>query len=265
MATKIKEVIGSKIYTAENGQKITFHGIYETTCYELFELVKGNRPKKSKHIDKMAFSVVKIGVIRDVIVFHFNHKYYTGDGQHLSEVLKRFGGTVPIRYKLINVNTEIEMFEMVALINGSQVRLSLEEYIKGWAEYNPEYNKLLNFKKEYGITYRVLATILTGLKSKAVEAIQSGNFKVVDIKSAKNKIQLIYEFKSYVGKKLDAYGVDGLVKFIDVIGLDTYNKEKFIFMDKVKELLNLYGIMDKNLGRTDDYINFFNEVYSKIK
>jgi hypothetical protein len=264
MKPTIKTLIPKQVFQDSNGQDVIFHEVCETTCIDLFKTVKGNRSKKAVNIDKMGISVKQIGVIRDVIVFRYNYNYYTGDGQHLTEVLKRLGGTVPIRFKLIDVETERQMFEMVALINGSQLRLSLPEYIKGWAEYNPEYNILLNFKKEFGITYRVLATILTGLKSKAIEAIQKGEFSVVNIETAKLKIKMVYDFKVEVGKKLDAYGVDGLIKFIDTIGIDTYVNQKKPFMAKAKALFKEYGFENKNFGRTDDYVNFFNEVYSKM-
>lgn len=250
-----------------DGKKIIHHPLYTVTDAKFFAKLLGNRDVKKAHAEKMYESVVKNGVLREIVVIYIRetNEYTTGDGQHLLQALIMMGASF-FKFILVEVEREIDAFELVSILNISQKRFSLAELIAGWSQYNDEYKDIIAFRETYDLSDRVLATLLTGFNPKAaVESVQRGEFKIINRELAHKKILAIYDFKGKTGfSNLGSYGVAGMLKLFEQVSFPEYNAHKREFTKRALALLKERKLLNVPFAKTDSAFKFFKEVWQTM-
>lgn len=250
--------------TLSNGNVIIHHPIYSVNNPIIFQKLLGNREVKKAHTETMYASILRHGVLRDIVVVYIKATgmYALADGQHLTRAMMLYGATF-YKFVLIAVETEVEAFELVAILNITQKRFSLADLIQGWSNYKDEYKDILAFRDAYNISDRVLVCLLTGLSSaSAVAAVQRGEFKILNREQAEKKILAVYDFKSKTDfDNLGAYGVAGLLQLFDKVGFDEYNANKRRFTKRALELLEERKLLHVPFGKTADAFKFYKEAW----
>jgi hypothetical protein len=158
------------------------------TNYSKFGILPMNRAIDSKHVQKMIASLRKMGVMRCVItvttnIFEGEMKTYIIDGQHLAMALEREGQPIP--YIEINMESEEDLVEKMAMLNNSSKSWDLMNYINAWKMIRPDYMKLFKWKNMYDIEISMLACI--GLNMPSIrfgtQPIKNGTFEISNPKA----------------------------------------------------------------------------------
>lgn len=261
----MKQISKEKVVVSDNGMKIVYPSVWETSDVSELNFIPSNRPVNPSHIRNMFDSVVNMGVLRDLVVVRCNFKLYVGDGQHLKECLKMLGG-VPFRFKLIDVDTELDVFQIVTKMNTTQKRFTFRNFIMGWSIFKPEYKVLLQYSEKYKIVDTVLCSILTGQPiSTAKNSIKNGTFEIKDLSYVTKMLDSIYKFQTLTGFKLERYGSEGLYEFISGITMDSYLKREEQFINESKKFVTEKGISHTTFGDTKTYIQFFSKIWELVK
>ena len=159
-----------------------------------------NRAVIPSHVTKMAESVSRIGITRPVIVSYFEYKgtkdYYIIDGQNLYHALLRLNFDIP--YKTIEVDSEEDMVEKIALLNTSSKSWTLMDYVTAWSYIRPDYKKLGHFFNVYDLELSCIASLMYGYagtsSTNITKVIKEGKFQVKDL----NKSIEILDFTTEV-------------------------------------------------------------------
>lgn len=146
-----------------------------------------NRAVIPSHVTKMAESVNRIGITRPVVVAYFEYKgvkdYYIIDGQNLYHALLRIGSHIP--YRIIEVDSEEDMVEKIALLNTSSKTWSLHDYVVAWSYIRPDYKKLGHFFNVYDLDISSIASVMHGYNgtssSNITKVIKEGKFEIKDL------------------------------------------------------------------------------------
>ena len=151
--------------------------------YSKFAVLPMNRGIDSKHVQKMIASIRKMGVVRCVItvttnIFEGEMKTYIVDGQHLAMALER--ESQPIPYIELNIESEEDLVEKMALLNNSSKSWDLMNYINAWKMIRPDYMKLFKWKNMYDIEVSMLACIAANMPSIrfGTQPIKNGTFQI---------------------------------------------------------------------------------------
>jgi hypothetical protein len=162
--------------------------VKHTTEYSKFAILPMNRGIDSRHVQKMIASIRKIGVIRAVIttttnIIEGDKKTYIIDGQHLATALEREGAPIP--YFDIDITSEEDLIEKMALLNNSSKSWDLMNYINAWKMIRPDYMKLFKWKNMYDIEVSMLACIATNMPSirYGTQPIKNGTFTITNSKT----------------------------------------------------------------------------------
>lgn len=138
-----------------------------------------NRVVDWKHVKRMAESVVRNGLTRDVIVMwdKILKKYIIIDGQHLYEALMQLNHNVECR---VVEPTDFTRF-MIDLNNTSKP-FSLKVYIESWAKSGKkDYQTILDKAKETKIQHSVLLMAYSlRQRGESTEMAKNGTFEIVD-------------------------------------------------------------------------------------
>lgn len=133
-----------------------------TTDYSKFAKLPMNRDIDSKHVQKMIASVREMGVIRPVItttttLIEGIKRMYVIDGQHLTTALER--ENLPVPYVEIEVKSEEDLIEKMAMLNNSSKSWDMMNYINAWRMIRPDYAKLFKWKNMYDLEPLMIAAI----------------------------------------------------------------------------------------------------------
>lgn len=260
----MKQLVKEMVRVSERGEKVLYPSIWESNNISDFTFLPSNRPINPKNVQDMLESVLDTGILRDIIVVRCNFVYYPGDGQHLLKVMELLEG-LPIRFKLIEVETEEEVYKIVTRLNTTQKRFSFRNFINGWVHFRPEYQILIDFGKKYKVVDTVLVSIMTGTPiNVSKELIKTGEFKIVDIDRVTKILNSISKYSGMTTFKLERYGSEGLYEFIKGVGLDEYLIKEDEFIRLSKEYIDERKISDTTFGNTKTYIKFFNEIWKRI-
>ena len=162
--------------------------IKHTTSYSTFSVLPMNRSVDSKHVQKIIASLRIQGCLRVVICCRTNiiegeWKTYIIDGQHLATALEREGELIP--YIELNIESEEDLVEKMALLNNSSKSWDLMNYINAWKMIRPDYMKLFKWKNMYDIEISMLACI--GLNMPSIrfgtQPIKNGTFTISNPKA----------------------------------------------------------------------------------
>ncbi len=152
--------------------------------YGLLAVLPKNRPINKQHSLSMKLSVMRNGVLRNVIVVWDSkkNKYYIVDGQHLSDCLKDLGYDIPCT--VVDSKSEAETTQLMIDLNNTSKSWKLADYIHGWAESGNKDYRLL--KNAMNLTYSdmqvsiIIQAYTMQNRAKATKMVKEGRFEIVN-------------------------------------------------------------------------------------
>lgn len=171
------------------------NGIYETTNYEMFKYLKGNRTVK--YSKKLELAAKEVGFLYQILV---NEKMEIIDGQHRLEVCKKLG--LPVRYEIKKGAGDNE----VESLNTTAANWTLKNYIEHYSLLgNEEYQKLGKIldKKVSGDS-AVIATAMNFKRGSggSNNIVKEGNFKFCDYERYIEFVEYVERLKSITKIKM---------------------------------------------------------------
>jgi hypothetical protein len=201
-----------------------------------------NRNKVEKHIKTLSKSINKIGVLRTPVIAKTKAvtgitEYFTVDGQHLIESLKRLN-VEKVHAIVVETESVREIVDMMALLNNVQQRWTLINYVDAYIGMGMhDYFILKLHSNTNGFGIHMSAAILNGCKSsgRGIDVVRNGQFKVVssDAEELTANLQELCAVTGVTGSKFQNAYVD-----LFRSNSKTYNHAKF--MKKVKANLGLF-------------------------
>jgi hypothetical protein len=249
----------ARILVDKNGNSVEYPEIVETNVYELIKLMPQNRPVNPAHRAKMGRSVAKLGaVLRCVVLVEIDCKYYIADGQHLKAYLEYVG--LPVRCMVYHANDFLHALQVVTTMNSTAHNWSLGQFIQSWCFFNPQYRDLIRYKKEYGLTYTVIAALLSDTsEQQAKKDIKEGEFAITNGDRMMKVMQAVDAFHNATGVERYTFTTSGLIHFISSIGVERYLNTQNSFIAAVKRHHALNPITP--FARKDDAIKMWNKLY----
>lgn len=211
-----------------HGDEINYYGVYETTSKTLIGFMKGIN-RNVTHAAQMGASVVKLGNCRDVIVLEIKGELSFGDGQNLATALMY--ADLPIRFKLIRCKDVPEALRYMVGLNNTAVNWGLVQYCKSFAHISKDYKKVLQYFAEHTAltTATILAVACGSSISVAKKIARSGELVINNPLVVEKKLKAISNLFFVTGFE-GARVTEGIMDYIDYIGIDTYlaEQKKFI-------------------------------------
>lgn len=195
-------------------------------------LINVNRPSKPSHVNELAESINKMGIIRPVIMANLKLKDFLGqfiiDGQHLFLACLRLGIDIPVRF--VEIKTEEELVKTLAMLNNTSKPWSLSDYVQSWSYIRPEYKILQEYYNTYGLELAPTAGILHQSPTifNTLSIIKNGTLKIKDENKAVSIMEYVVDLLSVVPKTDRASSrrlVNGYVQYI-MNNYDTYDHEE---------------------------------------
>jgi hypothetical protein len=156
--------------------------IITTEQYDDLARTEKNRVVNIVHVKRMQESVVRHGILRNVIVVFNKHlnKYIIVDGQHLSVALQNLNMDIPCC--LVKCETEEQMTQLMIDLNNTSKSWKLEDYINGWAASGNEHYKYLKTAIVMNdVQQSVIIQAYTQKKRlTATKMVKDGRFSIVD-------------------------------------------------------------------------------------
>lgn len=134
--------------------------IYETTDYDQFKVLTGNRPVDETHVKRLMRKIENEGNLTPEHPIEVNEDKEVVDGQHRLEALKRLG--MPA-YFVIRPGLNVDN---VASLNTGNKNWTWQDFARHWSERgNENYTKFLAAAEQYEPRYSVLLVYLTGSRN----------------------------------------------------------------------------------------------------
>lgn len=266
--------VGSQSQT-QTGTKI-----YETTSYDVFSFITGNRDLNENKVNQLAGEIKTNGLLMPIMV---NGKYQVIDGQHRLMACRKIN--VPVQY-FIRENATVET---AANVNMAGSNWQNEDWINKYAEQGvPDYVVLRDWIKKcrvHGIrqgdaiklaqntarqgTYSMYSdgvirkTVSTkrqaqnGVKKlyNAGSDIRLGKWQKGDMKLANNLLEIVLMFREF-----PFYCKSGfIVALIRVCRIPEFKPDSLL--SQARKYRKLFS----HQSSSDDFIEMFDEVYNKRK
>lgn len=188
MANNIKPITNNPMIHDLGG------GLYETSDYDLFTLVKGNRQIHQGHVKNLMVSIMKKNLLRQNPI-SVNEKFEVIDGQHRLNAARGLG--IPVPFKVMDGATLAE----VQLLNAHNKQWVLNDYLNSFIiRGNRDYVELKEFVETYHISISIALQLLSGSTARPQEAIRvfkEGNFKIKDREEAEKFADKLFELEEY--------------------------------------------------------------------
>jgi len=162
---------------------------YQTSDYDRFTRLEGNRPVLDKRVTKIKTSINKHGYIFNPIVV--NEKFQIIDGQGRYEALKQLG--LPIDYVVANGAG----LEQCIALNASGTIWTMPDYINTYCELgNENYIRLRDLMDEFPeLKTNVKLMLITGLTSVPTETVKNGNLIIPESLAKSARTDLFFARK----------------------------------------------------------------------
>lgn len=162
--------------TAKSYQDKLANEIYQTTDYNRFKIMNGNRNINKQHLERIKLNILKRYVMSPILV---NEKFEIVDGQHRFTALKEL--KMPVFYYVISGLT----IDECQLLNSYSNNWTSMDYIKSFSHIgNKNYQLIMKFIETYPFIQNAYTIIylLQGKKSSAhgslLSNIKTGEFQL---------------------------------------------------------------------------------------
>lgn len=150
----------------------TTNVIYQTTDYNKFRKLSGNRDVEEKRVKNIVKSIQKVGWISNPIIV--NKQLEIIDGQGRFEALKRLG--LPIEYHIVDSVT----LDGCRTMNSNQKGWATMDYVKSYAKSKvKDYQRVKEVMDYFGVTFDTVMAA-KGTKSASggfYEKVREGNME----------------------------------------------------------------------------------------
>lgn len=202
----------------------------ETTDYDVFKKVQGNRALSERNVKSIVKNIQNFGLKPTVVIV--NEKMEVIDGQHRVEALKRLN--LPVLYQ---VHPGLSLIDCVAM-NTSGSLWDNNDYINSYVEMGePEYVELRRLSKLFPeFTSSNIAVILNSKTTTKIGALIKHGTLVLDYHGAEAEERLNYvkslcdAMPNFVGRREVL-----LVVLARIMGLEGVEK------DRLQEQIQKYG------------------------
>lgn len=205
-----------------------------------------NRAITPSHVTSVATSIEKIGLIRPVVVAKLNLKDFKGeyviDGQHLFNACLRLNKDIP--YVKVDISTEEELVEILAMLNNSSKPWALKDYVQSWSYIRPAFKKLAKYREMYDLELLAIAGILHKSSNifQSMHIIKKGELVIKDealavkvMEYTNDMLGIFNKFDRKNARKL----VNAYVQYVTA-NHNSYNHKKFLTnINKEKSKLEL--------------------------
>lgn len=128
--------------------------VYETTDYDKFTLVKGNRKPDKGHTQGLKLSMIEHGNLTVDDPIEVNEKFQVFDGQHRLAALKKLG--LPVYYIFRDKPT----IQDIRIANSNRRNWNWHDFATSYRDElaNVNYAQFLKLREEFGYGFRILLT-----------------------------------------------------------------------------------------------------------
>lgn len=220
--------------------------VHTTTDYHLFKPIEGNRNKNLLHINRLKKSISENYLFTVIIV---NDKYEIIDGQHRFDVIKELN--LPLNY----IVCEGYGLNEVHILNQNSKTWNADDYLTGYCNLMYEdYIKYEEFKTTYELGHNETMSLLSGSPCKTnIDIFYKGEFKIKDIKKAKDAIEKILMISPYyknVKRRAFIYAM-----------MNLFRNKNFEFTEFLQKL-KLQPTALQDCTNTTTYIVLIEEIYN---
>jgi len=181
--------------------------VFKTYDYDAFKFMRGNRPTKPSHIEKLIQSFNKKQLMVPIIV---NEKLEVIDGQHRLSAAKELNK--PIYFIILNGYG----LEEIKQLNTNQDNWTPDSYAKSYCEQGYQsYIEYRDFRLRWGFGHQESVALLANTTVNLSKQFNEGDFKVKDLNEANRIAQMIKDFLPYykgVRRKSFVYSIISLSK-----------------------------------------------------
>lgn len=234
----------------------TGNKVQQTTNYNLFRPLPGNRPVDPRRVEKLIKSIASIGQLIPIIV---NEKYEIVDGQARFAALQAL--KLPVVYIMIPGYGHKECVEM----NSSQTGWGAAAYIKSFADLgNTAYIYLLSLTREYKVPMNVIISAANSNVNKRMGplGIKDGTFQMSakEYDSAREVLDYINQFVPEISK------LKGRLEYYYMALIVCYRNIPEVNKLKLLENVRAYGHklgavadIDSAMGQLEQVYNYRNQ------
>lgn len=171
--------------------------VQSTKNYEIFNILKGNRPLDRYHLKKLKESIEKNNHLNlHPIIVNQNNEVI--DGQHRLEVARQ------LDVDIFFIKSDSIKDEHLIDCNVNQKSFEVENYIDYFAlkERKEEYIQLKNMLKSTALKPKALLTLILGIVStNLLEFLKTGKFKFPSTEKSDEIMNFYADFMAYVKDK----------------------------------------------------------------
>lgn len=233
--------------------------VYETTNYDQFSRVKGNRDLTESHVKYLMRSIAENGWVGPAILVDKAGKQL--NGQHRVEACRRLG--VPVRFTIETNPVE----GVIQITNTGQKNWSLNDSIHRFVKLgNQHYILLSNLMRQFPEISATECRMLcaNSFNSSNREVFESGKFIVKDIEVAKEWAKNIMSLKPYFEKGFNrSMFVRALIKIFSK--RPEFSFEEFMHKIRLRPgSIYMCGTVDQYLNMIEDIYNYKRKAEDKI-
>jgi hypothetical protein len=179
----------------KNFKKTNFE-IFETTDYDMFQYINGNRDVKESHVKHLMKSFEERFLISPISI---NDRFEILDGQHRVEACRRLG--LPVYFSKISVNGSVDKnMDIVITLNKGRKDWPKEEYLNSFVKRGfPAYIEMKKFMDQYpDFSIGSVESILANYGGNpGPQVFKSGEFQIPDLTKAILNANQLLDFKPY--------------------------------------------------------------------
>ena len=227
--------------------------INETTNYDIFDNITGNRPLNMAKINKISTDVLNgfnMLPYCPIITHENDQKLFIIDGQHRYEVSKRTNN--PVYYVICKDLT----LKQIAIMNSRSEKWKPVDYLNCYINIGIEdYNYIKKFMAEHHTVIKLTIDLLmfNSILANTTEIFQSGEFKCNYYQEAKELIELTDDiFGAYVFSK-DRYLIGAV---------QTMSKKGVVDWKRLKQKINDKPMMMNRNTDVRNYILNIERIYN---
>lgn len=224
--------------------------VQQTSNYDQFRFIENNREQNRGHIEALKVAFEEMGNLTQVQPILVNERFQIIDGQHRFTAAQELGQ--PIHFTVVSGLGVAEARNMNILHR----QWTVEDFARSYAlGGDPNYQKYLRLKEEYGFNHSILLTYIYNTKLDGqFKKFRSGEFVLEDENGARERLDKLTEAGQYTNLVKDKPFAKA---FLNVTNIPGYDHRRML------KKLRLNGeLMLKRMGSIADNQRQLEEVYN---
>lgn len=225
--------------------------LYQTSDYDAFTMVLGNRPIKPKHVARLAKRMRTEGFLQDQAI-DVDPALAILDGQH--RLLAAKEADVPVTYRVIATPVTISG------IQGRNIQLpwTTNDFLQSHiARGDKRYIQLKAFADEYrlsvAISFRILSGMVADHGRSVLAEIRADEFEIKDLPRAERLASLVSGVRNYSPDL--AFTDSDCVRALDILMNKTDPKELFAQLQRYQQVITRRRAVKDYLLQFENILN----------